>query len=79
MRANLDATGGLIYTSPVLLKPVEAGLSREDAYAFVQAAAMATWRRGPPFRDTLRTRPRRRRAPGRGAAGRRLPPGALPR
>jgi adenylosuccinate lyase len=54
MRANLDATGGLIYSSAVLLELVEGGLSREDAYALTQAAAMETWRSGLPFRETLR-------------------------
>ena len=54
MRANLESTGGLIYTSGVLLQLVTAGMSREDAYALVQAAAMETWRSGVPFRDTLR-------------------------
>jgi len=53
MRANLDSSGGLIYTSSVLLELVETGLSREDAYAFVQQAAMATWERGTPFRAAL--------------------------
>jgi adenylosuccinate lyase len=57
MRANLDATGGLIYTSAVLLELVEAGLSREEAYAVVQSAAMETWQSGLPFRETLRKRP----------------------
>ncbi|MGQ0625971.1 MAG: adenylosuccinate lyase [Sporichthyaceae bacterium] len=56
MRANLDSTGGLIYTSTVLLELVETGLSREDAYAFVQEAAMRTWQSGVPFRQTLRER-----------------------
>jgi adenylosuccinate lyase len=54
MRANLDLTGGLIYTSGVLLALVTAGMSREDAYALVQAAAMETWETGTPFRETLR-------------------------
>jgi adenylosuccinate lyase len=54
MRTNLDATGGLIYTSVVLLELVEQGMSREDAYALVQAAAMETWDSGLPFRETLR-------------------------
>ena len=53
MRANLESSGGLIYTSAVLLELVEAGLSREDAYALVQVAAMATWETGQPFRETL--------------------------
>ncbi len=56
MRANLDLTGGLIYTSSVLLELVEGGLSREDAYALVQSAAMQTWNTGTPFRETLRAR-----------------------
>jgi adenylosuccinate lyase len=56
MRANLESTGGLIYTSGVLLQLVSAGLSREDAYALVQAAAMDTWQTGTPFRETLRKR-----------------------
>ena len=54
MRTNLDATGGLIYSSAVLLELVESGLSREDAYALTQAAAMDTWSTGIPFRETLR-------------------------
>jgi adenylosuccinate lyase len=54
MRANLDLTGGLLYSSGVLLALVSAGLSREDAYALVQAAAMETWEAGTPFRDALR-------------------------
>lgn len=53
MRANLESSGGLIYTSSVLLELVEGGLSREDAYALVQAAAMTTWETGVPFRRTL--------------------------
>ena len=53
MRHNLESSGGLIYTSTVLLELVESGLSREDAYAFVQRAAMATWETGTPFRQTL--------------------------
>src|SRR5260370_7532344 len=57
MRANLDATGGLIYSSAVLLDLVSAGMAREDAYALVQAAAMQTWESGTPFRETLRKQP----------------------
>lgn len=55
MRANLDATSGLIYSSAVLLELVDHhALAREDAYALVQAAAMETWNSGRSFRDTLR-------------------------
>jgi len=54
MRANLESSHGLIFTSAVLLELIAAGLSREDAYALVQAAAMQTWQSGTPFRETLR-------------------------
>jgi adenylosuccinate lyase len=54
MRANLESTGGLIFTSSVLLDLVEAGMSREDAYALVQAAAAAAWDTGASFREALR-------------------------
>src|SRR5262249_37722054 len=54
MRANLEATGGLIYSSAVLLELVAAGMAREDAYSLVQQAAMQTWETGQPFRETLR-------------------------
>jgi adenylosuccinate lyase len=54
MRANMDATGGLLYSSAVLLALVSNGLAREDAYALVQAAAMDTWDTGTPFLDALR-------------------------
>ncbi len=54
MRANLESTGGLVYSGAVLLDLVDAGMSREDAYGLVQEAAMATWQEGTPFRETLR-------------------------
>jgi len=55
MRANLESTGGLIYSSAVLLELVELGMSRDDeAYPLVQKAAMETWQTGVPFRETLR-------------------------
>ncbi|MGZ4663921.1 MAG: adenylosuccinate lyase [Frankiaceae bacterium] len=54
MRTNLDLTGGLIHTSAVLLALVSAGMSREEAYALTQAAAMETWSQGRSFREALR-------------------------
>jgi adenylosuccinate lyase len=53
MRENLESTGGLIYTSSVLLDLVAGGMSREDAYALVQGAAMDAWDKGVPFREAL--------------------------
>lgn len=44
MKKNLDITGGLIYSSRVLLALVDKGVTREDAYQMVQRNAMATWR-----------------------------------
>ncbi|BDG71898.1 adenylosuccinate lyase [Roseomonas fluvialis] len=43
MQANLDALGGVVHSQKVLLALTQAGMSREDAYAAVQRAAMATW------------------------------------
>ncbi|HRC25851.1 MAG TPA: adenylosuccinate lyase [Alphaproteobacteria bacterium] len=43
MRANLDRTGGLVFSQRVLLALTQAGLSREDAYRLVQRHAMAVW------------------------------------
>ena len=63
MRANVNATHGLIFTSAVLLELVAAGMSREDAYAIVQAAAMDTHESGAPFRETLRSRAAERGQP----------------
>jgi adenylosuccinate lyase len=53
MRVNLEASGGLVYSQAVLLALVEAGLSREEAYAIVQDAGMRTWEKGGSFRDRL--------------------------
>src|SRR3984957_15443976 len=60
MRANMDVTHGLLYSSSVLLELVSSGLSREDAYALVQAAAMETWDTQTPFRDTLLAQAKRK-------------------
>jgi len=43
MRANLERLGGLVHSQRVLLALTQAGMSREDAYAAVQAAAMKVW------------------------------------
>jgi len=44
MRANLDLTRGLIYSSRVLLALVERGMDRQTAYKLVQSAAQKVWR-----------------------------------
>jgi len=53
MRANLESTGGLIYTSVVLLELVEMGLARDtEAYPLTQRAAMK--KAAPEFRPRAR-------------------------
>ena len=58
MRANVDMTGGLIYSQGVLLALVRAGMSRQDAYAIVQTHAGTAWTSGASFRDLIAGDPR---------------------
>jgi adenylosuccinate lyase len=44
MRANLDLTRGLIYSSRILLALVDKGLDRQEAYKLVQRNAQKVWR-----------------------------------
>ncbi|MGZ3583840.1 MAG: adenylosuccinate lyase [Ktedonobacterales bacterium] len=44
MRANLDLTRGLIYSSRILLALVDKGLDRQSAYKLVQRNAQRVWR-----------------------------------
>jgi adenylosuccinate lyase len=50
MRANLDATRGLVFSGQLLLELTARGMRREDAYRLVQDHAMAAWREGGDFR-----------------------------
>ncbi len=54
MRANLDASHGLVYSHAVLLALVEAGCPRDEAYRMVQRNAARTWDEHRPFLDVLR-------------------------
>nr|AEE65489.1 adenylosuccinate lyase [uncultured bacterium BAC AB649/1850] len=53
MRAAVDATGGLVYSSVVLADLLERGVEREKAYRVVQAAADHTRASGDDFRSAL--------------------------
>jgi adenylosuccinate lyase len=53
MIANLNATNGLIYSQPVLLALVDAGMDRHEAYQVVQAHAHSTCNDGPALLDAL--------------------------
>jgi adenylosuccinate lyase len=49
MLKNLNLTRGLVFSQTVLLKLVDKGLSREDAYKIVQTAAMNVWSNNDKF------------------------------
>jgi len=53
MLANLWSSYGLVFSQPVLLALVAAGMTRDDAYRVVQRNAMATWDQQRPFRELL--------------------------
>jgi adenylosuccinate lyase len=53
MLGNIDRSYGLVFSQPVLLALVAAGLSRDDAYRIVQDVAMEAWERGASFRSRL--------------------------
>jgi adenylosuccinate lyase len=53
MLENLNLGGGVVYSGRVLLALVEAGMSRDDAYAIVQGAAMQAWEGEGGFRELL--------------------------
>jgi adenylosuccinate lyase len=63
MRANIDASHGLPFSGRVLLRLVEAGLSREDAYAIVQRNAMRAWESGEHLRALIAADPEARSVP----------------
>jgi adenylosuccinate lyase len=54
MRKNLDRLGGLIHSQRVLLALTQRGVSREDAYTYVQRNAMPVWRGEGDFLTLLK-------------------------
>ncbi|CAA9408482.1 MAG: Adenylosuccinate lyase @ SAICAR lyase [uncultured Rubrobacteraceae bacterium] len=56
MRDNLNVGGGIVFSGRVLLALVEAGMTRDDAYAVVQGAAMQAWEGEGGFRELLEDR-----------------------
>ncbi len=53
MKANLDLTHGAIFSQRALTALVDSGMTRDDAYRTVQAAAQEAWDTGTPFRELL--------------------------
>jgi len=54
MKVNLERLGGLIYSGRVLLALTQSGVSREEAYNYVQRNAMPVWRGEGDFLDLLK-------------------------
>jgi len=57
MRENIDKSYGLYCSQRVLLKLIEKGLSREDAYRLVQKRAMQSWEERRDFKELLKKDP----------------------
>ena len=53
MKANLESTGGLVFSGQLLLDLVENGMAREQAYRIVQRHAMRAWKQGLNFRQLV--------------------------
>ena len=53
MKRNMDKVRGMFFSQPVLLALTDAGVSREDAYAWVQRCAMRVWDEDITLRDSL--------------------------
>jgi len=64
MLANIDASGGVVYSQSVLLALIDAGMSRDEAYRIVQEAAMESWRTGVHLRELLKASPAAKRLEG---------------
>lgn len=53
MMANMELSGGLVYSEKVLIALVEEGLTRQEAYRLVQRNAMKARDQGLSFRECL--------------------------
>ncbi|ANC75565.1 MULTISPECIES: adenylosuccinate lyase [Fictibacillus] len=53
MKRNMERTYGLIYSQRVLLKLIDKGMAREEAYDTVQPKAMQAWEEGVQFRTLV--------------------------
>jgi adenylosuccinate lyase len=53
MEKNLWLTRGLIFSEKILLKLIDKGLSREDAYLLVQGNAMKCWTDKIDFKNLI--------------------------
>jgi len=54
MRRNLEVTQGVIFSQQVMLRLVEKGMSREEAYRLVQEHSLRAWEERRPLLELLR-------------------------
>ncbi|MDD5305179.1 MAG: adenylosuccinate lyase [Elusimicrobia bacterium] len=57
MKRNLEKMNGLVFSQKVLLRLIDAGLGRLEAYDLVQRNAMKTWKDNRPLREHLAADP----------------------
>jgi adenylosuccinate lyase len=63
MKRNLEMTGGLVFSQPVMLALTESGMDRQAAYKIVQRYAMEVWEAdargetGPSFLERIHADP----------------------
>jgi adenylosuccinate lyase len=63
MKRNLEMTGGLVFSQPVMLALTESGMDRQAAYKIVQRYAMEVWEAdargesGPSFLERIHSDP----------------------
>ena len=55
MYSNIESSMGLVFSQRALLKLVDKGLSREEAYQTVQSNAARCWDEGRDFRELLKS------------------------
>ena len=53
MENNLNKLKGLVFSQRVLLELTQNGVSRENAYKYVQRNAMQVWEQGKDFQQLL--------------------------
>lgn len=58
MKQNMDATFGLIYSQRVLLKLIDKGMSREEAYDLIQPHTAYSWDHQTAFKPLLEKDPK---------------------
>jgi adenylosuccinate lyase len=57
MKRNLNLTGGLVYSQRLLLRLIEKGAQRKEAYEAVQRNAMASWKGAGDLQELVRRDP----------------------